>query len=286
MILVEKVPLVSVLMPAFNSSENIAVAIQSVLNSTLHDFELIITDDNSTDNTYEIASKFAHKDHRIKLFKNDVNYGDYGNRNKAASYAKGKYIKYVDHDDFIYPNGLETIVSKMEEFPMASIGFFSLPQNKIQPYPILLEPEEVYRYNFIGPGLFYKAPLSSIILRSSFEEVGGFKNERYIGDFELWHRMGQKFNVLLIQDHIVWYREHNSQESGKMNLVDYLKYDRIELSYILDKNSPISDFERDIIIAKRLTYFYRQFLTAILKFNSKQSILYFNKVLIFKGWKK
>ena len=286
MMYVEKAPLVSVLMPAFNSSVNIGVAIQSVLNSTLHDFELIITDDNSTDSTFQIASEFAHKDQRIKLFKNDINYGDYGNRNKAASYATGKYLKYVDHDDFIYPNGLETIVSKMEEYPMASVGFFSLPQNKNKPYPILLEPEELYKYNFFGPGLFYKAPLSSIILRSSFEDIGGFKNERYIGDFELWHRMAQKFNVLLIQDHIVWYREHNSQESGKMKLVDYLKYDRIELNYILDKNSPITDFERDLIIVKRLRYFYRQFFIALLKLNSKQAILYFNKVLIFKGWKK
>jgi glycosyltransferase involved in cell wall biosynthesis len=283
---IENEPLISVLMPSYNCGKYISFAIESVLNSSYKNFELIITDDNSSDNTFNIAKEFALKDGRIKLFRNERNFGDYGNRNKAASYATGKYLKYVDHDDYIYPNGLEIIVNQMEKYPLASVGFFSLPQNKNQPFPILLTPEEVYSYNFFGPGLFFKAPLSSIILRSSFEEIGGFKEIRYSGDFELWHRMAQRFNFLLIQDHVVWYREHNSQESGNMKLVDYLKYDRIELSYILDRNSPITDFESDQIIKKRLVYFYKQFLKQLLKFRFKQVILWFYKVLIFKGWKK
>lgn len=283
---IEKEPLISVLMPSYNSGEYISFAIESVLNSSYKNFELIITDDNSSDNTFNIAKEFALKDDRIKLFKNERNFGDYGNRNKAASYATGKYLKYVDHDDYIYPNGLEIIVNQMEKYPLASVGFFSLNQNKNQPFPMLLTPKEVYSYNFFGPGLFFKAPLSSIILRSSFEEIGGFKEIRYSGDFELWHRMAQRFNFLLIQDHVVWYREHNSQESGNMKLVDYLKYDRIELSYILDKNSPITDFERDQIIRKRLVYFYKQFSKQLLMFRFKQVILFSYKVLIYKGWKK
>jgi glycosyltransferase involved in cell wall biosynthesis len=283
---IENNPLISVLMPSYNSGKYISFAIESVLNSSYKNFELIITDDNSNDNTFYIAKEYALKDDRIKLFRNERNFGDYGNRNKAASYAIGKYLKYVDHDDFIYPNGLEIIVSQMEKHPLASVGFFSLAQNKNQPFPILLTPKEVYRYNFFGPGLFFKAPLSSIILRSSFEEIGGFEEIRYSGDFELWHRMAQRFNFLLIQDHVVWYREHGSQESTNMKMKDQLNYDNIEMYYIFHSNSPLTDSEKKIIRKKRIKSNLRQIMISVLKLNLNHILLSFNKILIYSGWKK
>ncbi|GAB3663604.1 hypothetical protein GCM10028791_39020 [Echinicola sediminis] len=89
----KKEPLVSVLMPAYNSEAYIGIAIQSVIDSTYQNWELIITDDNSTDNTLEIARSFEKNDDRVKVILNDKNYGDYPNRNKAASHAQGKYLK-------------------------------------------------------------------------------------------------------------------------------------------------------------------------------------------------
>lgn len=283
---IENKPLVSVLMPSYNSEKNISTSIESVLKSSYINFELIITDDNSHDNTFNIAKEYALKDDRIKLFRNDRNFGDYGNRNKAASYATGKYLKYVDHDDYIYPNGLELIVNQMEKFPKASVGFFSLVQNKDQPFPILLTPKEVYRYNFFGPGLFFKAPLSSIILRSSFEEIGRFKTERYSGDFELWHRMAQRFHFLLIQDHVVWYREHSGQESTNMKMKDQLNYNKIEMYYIFDKNSPLTSSQRKTILKRRIRIYIKQLVISTVKLNFNNILLSINKILIYTGWKK
>jgi glycosyltransferase involved in cell wall biosynthesis len=283
---IENKPMVSVLMPSFNSGQYISKAIESVLNSSFVNFELIITDDNSTDNTYQLAQKYALKDNRIKLFRNDKNHGDYGNRNKAASYATGKYIKYVDHDDYIYPNGLEIIVKQMQEFPEASVGFFSLAQNKNQPFPILLNPKEIYEFNFFGPGLFFKAPLSSIILRSSFEEIGGFNVQRYSSDFELWHRMAQRFNYLLIQDHIVWYREHNTQESRNIKIKDQLNYTKIEIKYIIDKNSPLTSSQRKSIVKSRVKTYLRQLVISLVKFQFSDAFLSQQRIMIYLGWKK
>jgi glycosyltransferase involved in cell wall biosynthesis len=283
---IEKEPLISVLMPSYNSGKYISFAIESVLNSSYKNFELIITDDNSHDNTYNIAKEYALKDDRIKLFRNERNFGDYGNRNKAASYATGKYLKYVDHDDYIYPNGLEIIVNQMEKYPLASVGFFSLAQNKNQPFPILLTPKEVYRYNFFGPGLFFKAPLSSIILRSSFEEIGGFKEVRYSGDFELWHRMAQSFNFLLIQDHVVWYREHGSQESTNMKMKDQLNYTKIEMYYIVDRKTPLTDFDRNYILKKRIGSNVKQLIVSLLRINLSDALFSLKKMFIYLGWKK
>src|SRR5688572_29970543 len=94
-------PLVSVLMTAYNREKYIRDAIQSVLNSGYNNFELIIADDGSTDNTASIAREYAAQDTRIQFVENEQNLGDYANRNKVASMARGKYLKYVDSDDTI-----------------------------------------------------------------------------------------------------------------------------------------------------------------------------------------
>lgn len=149
-------PLVSVLMTAYNREKYIAAAIESVLASTYSNFELIITDDQSKDHTAEIAKRYAEKDKRIKVFINEQNLGDYPNRNKAASYAQGKYLKYVDADDAIYPWGLQLLVQMMEQFPEAGWGLCSLEQDVQRPFPFQLSPIEAYRYHYSGPGLFTK----------------------------------------------------------------------------------------------------------------------------------
>ncbi len=278
-------PVVSVLLTAYNREKYIAYAIESVLASTFHNFELIIVDDCSNDGTLEIARKYEAIDYRVKVFVNKKNLGDYPNRNKAASYATGKYIKYVDADDYLYPNGLEIIVNQMERFPDASVGLFSLPQDFRQPFPSLLNPRDAYRYNFFGPGLFHKAPLSAIIRKDIFNMVGGFKTDRMTSDFEMWHRMAQKFNFLLIQDHIVWYREHDEQEVNSKSKFE-LNYTRIERGYVFDVQSPLDSNEREIIMKKRVLMFAKISIISLLKLNFKEFYLDILRGCIYLGWKK
>ena len=231
-------PLVSVLMTAFNREKYIAQAIESVLASTYKNFELIIVDDRSGDNTVNIARSFAAKDNRIRVYVNEVNLGDYPNRNKAASYAKGKYLKYIDSDDFIYPRGLELLVGMMEKFPEAGWGLCSLDQNVKRPFPFLLNPDEAYAYHYLGPGLFNKAPLSSIIKKEIFDNVNGFNPIKMAGDFEMWHRLAQKYPVLLMAYGIVWYREHDDQEVNTYR--KHIKtYESIKIQFLTDKNCPL-----------------------------------------------
>jgi glycosyltransferase involved in cell wall biosynthesis len=276
---------VSVLMTAYNREKYIAEAILSVLVSTFRDFELIVVDDCSTDRTLAIAKGFEEKDARVRVFQNENNLGDYPNRNKAASYAKGKYIKYVDADDYIYPNGLEMIVSQMEKFPDAAVGLFSLPQYYLKPFPILLNSQQTYEYNFFGPGLFYKAPLSAIFKTAAFNNIGGFGVIRHAGDFEMWHRIAQKHSFLLIQDHIVWFREHDDQESKKHDINVELGYSKIEKSYIIDEKSPLNSIQRKSILRSRIRMYFKQFIIAFVKFDLENAVLALKRILIFTGWK-
>lgn len=112
---------ISVIVPMFNTEKYIETCIDSILVQSLRDFELIIIDDQSTDRSYEIvrsrycdrASRFF--DPRIKLFKNLRNVGPGETRNRGIEMARGKYIQFVDSDDSILENMLETLYNRAEE---------------------------------------------------------------------------------------------------------------------------------------------------------------------------
>jgi glycosyltransferase involved in cell wall biosynthesis len=220
-------------MTCYNREKYIASAIESVLASSYSRFELIIVDDGSKDETVKIAKQYEAKDERIKVFANDANLGDYPNRNKAAAFAKGKYIKYVDSDDYIYPNGLGIMVNNMEKFPEAGFGLCSIKPDSERPFPFMLNPKEAYEYHFFGPGLFHKGPLTAIFLKSAFDSMGGFKEDRMISDTDMWHRMALKYSLVLMPDGIVWQRRHEEQELKDAHhyIIDGAK---IKWNYLLD----------------------------------------------------
>lgn len=98
-------PIVTVAIPVFNGENEIADAIQSVLNQTFVDFELVIIDDCSSDQTLSVARSFS--DYRIRVIENEANLGYIGNFNRAVQEAKGTYLKILCHDDVIVANCIE-----------------------------------------------------------------------------------------------------------------------------------------------------------------------------------
>ncbi len=204
-------PLVSVLMTAYNREKYIGEAIESVLESSYQNFELIVVDDCSTDNTASIVQSYANQDSRVFYYRNKENLGDYPNRNKAASYAKGEYIKYLDSDDYIYPHGLAVMVSAMEKYSEAGFG---LSENGYEhsPHPLCLTPYQSYRENFFERDLFGRAPSSSIIRTKAFNDVGGFTGKRQVGDHEMWLMMGRGYSLVTLPRDLAWNRVHADQE--------------------------------------------------------------------------
>lgn len=237
-------------MTAYNREKYIAEAIESVLVSTFKEFELIVVDDCSTDRTVEIARQYETKDTRVKVYVNEKNLGDYPNRNKAASYAKGKYIKYLDSDDIIYPHGLDVMVRSMEQFPEAGWGLCSV-SDASRHYPVCISPRETYLENFYGYNHFDRAPGSSIIKKSSFDSVGGFSGKRMIGDYELWFALSRKFDLVKFPRDLVWDRTHSGQERQS----DYAKKYAILRKSILKEafvnpDCPLNEEERKKIMEK------------------------------------
>jgi glycosyltransferase involved in cell wall biosynthesis len=205
-------PLVSVLMTAYNREKYIAESIESVLASSYINFELIIVDDCSTDNTVAVAKEYEAKDSRIKVYVNDINLTDYVNRNKAASYATGKYIKYVDSDDLIYFHCLEVMVRFIEQFPEAGFGLGTGRENRILPF--LLTPKEIYLGHFYGDTHFNRGPLGAIIKLDAFNRVGGFSGERFVGDMELWMNLSRYYPMVVLPNDLFFYRVHDNSEAA------------------------------------------------------------------------
>lgn len=116
-------PLVSVVMPTFNRQALLQLAVESVLNQTIDDFELLVVDDASTDGTAAWVSKKATSDKRIRLLRLDVNRGCNAARNLAIGQARGCYVAFLDDDDLFLPDRLEQAIAKFEAIPQLGVVF-------------------------------------------------------------------------------------------------------------------------------------------------------------------
>lgn len=247
-------PLVSVLMTAYNRENYIVEAIESVLSSTYPYFELIVVDDCSQDNTVEIARSYGRKDERVRVYVNEKNLGDYPNRNRAASYATGKYIKYLDSDDVMYPHCLQVMVGCMERFPHAGYGLSS-HGDPHRPYPVCISPVETYRESFDDYyGHFNRAPGSAIMKRDAFNQVGGFSGERMIGDYKLWLTLSRMFDLVKMPRDLVWDRTHDGQER---NSPYAKKYDELRSQVLKEAlahpDCPLDELTRQRILNQNLS---------------------------------
>ncbi len=270
-------PLVSVLMTAYNRELYIAEAIESVLAQDYENFELIIVDDCSSDNTLEIAKSYQKNDSRIHIYENEKNLGDYPNRNRAASYAIGKYLKYLDADDVLYPNSINIMVVAMEKHPEAALGIQS---NKIQldkTYPILLDSPTAIRNHYLGGGVLLPGPSGVILKKTVFDKIGGFSGKRFVGDTECWIKIACLYDILILSPSIVWWREHDDQEIKK-EAKDFepvfIRY-QIDQQYFNDPNFPLSREERSLIKNKSNRRFLLNiFKLLVIKFKFRSAIKY------------
>lgn len=147
--------LVSIIMPSWNTGRFIAESIDSVLKQTYTNWELLIVDDCSTDNTDEIIT--SYKDNRIKYFKNEHNSGAALTRNKAMREAQGEWIAFLDSDDLWNPEKLEKQINFMKEngyvfsyHDFEKIDEESKPLNVYVTGPEVVTKKEMYKYGYPG----------------------------------------------------------------------------------------------------------------------------------------
>ena len=141
-------PLVSVIMPSYNAARYIAESIESVLHQTYRNWELIITDDCSSDRTPEIVQAYKEKEPRINFVVAQQHSGIAGTRNQCLARAKGRFVAFLDNDDLWYPEKLEKQVSFMNESGCAfSYSAYELMREDGSPKGRIIKTAGVISYN-------------------------------------------------------------------------------------------------------------------------------------------
>lgn len=206
-------PRISVLLTSYNREHFIAAAIESVLAQSLTDFELVICDDQSRDGTVDIVNDYARRDSRIRFSINERNLGDYGNRRQAASLARGRFLKYHDSDDVMYPHCLTAMVEPLDAEPRGGFALSAGGYWPGGPCPMLLTPELAYEREYLGSGLFQLGPAGAMFRTQVFRELGGFPVAGVASDYLFWLKACATVNVLLVPGDLFYYRVHATQEA-------------------------------------------------------------------------
>ena len=208
-------PTISVLMTSFNREAYIAEAIESVLAQTFGDFELIICDDGSTDETVTIANEYARRDARVRVTLNAENLGDYANRRRVVEFARAPFLKYHDSDDVMYAHCLAVMLEPLRREPSAAFAVSASHAWPGGPAPMLLTPRLAYEREYLGGGLFQLGPAAALFRTAQFRALGGFPDVPHAADYLFWLRACARVNVLLVPGDLFYYRVHAGQEAAK-----------------------------------------------------------------------
>jgi len=207
-----KSPLVSVIMPVYNTEKYLWDAIESILNQTLKDFEFIIIDDGSTDNSWKIIQSYSEKDKRIKAYQNKKNRGISYTRSLLVQKTKTNFIAMQDSDDISLPQRLNTLYKEIINKPDCwVIGWNTTiideKNNQIgyRKYPKKAHKNILQRNNIAQP--------SCLVRKSVFIEVWWYDPTLNIGeDYDLWLKMlASWYKIKNIDKNIIMLRIRKGQ---------------------------------------------------------------------------
>lgn len=221
-------PLVSVIMATYNGEAYLAQAMESALQQTYANLELIIVDDCSSDASTQIVERYL-ADGRITFVRNPHNVGVAASRNRALTLAKGELITFLDQDDVWLPHKLEMQVRAVQAHP--EVGLMHADYARIDPESVLLpayqalpaerfdnpdapiDIRDVFAEIFISNNI---QPLTSMIQRKVIDEVGNFEADLPgVDDYELWLRIALRYPVGHIRTIVGYWRRHPGQQSNK-----------------------------------------------------------------------
>jgi glycosyltransferase involved in cell wall biosynthesis len=199
-------PKVSVIIPTHNRSAFLRSAIISVLNQTFQDFEIIIIDDASKDDTRKVITSFNEA--RIRGIHNQASKGAAGSRNIGVTNAQGEYIAFLDDDDEWLPAKLERQARLLDDSP-PEVGGICTGRLVVEKASGRVWPVENHEHCDLSKRNFITT--SSLLLRRRcFDECGLFDDEMPTGsDYDMWIRISKRFSFKIIGDNLVTYHVHD-----------------------------------------------------------------------------
>lgn len=268
-------PRASVLMPVFNDGPYVKAAIDSILSQTFENFELIIVNDGSTDNTQDVLQ--SYKDPRLKLVFHEKNLGRPHARNTALSEARGEYLFWMDADDISLPRRLEKQAAFMDRHPDIAVcgGAIQCFHGSDDHIVFPLKSEAISTALFFAPAI---ANPASCIRRSAIENF----SLRYdvslprAQDYEFWCRMllDHKLKAANLRDTLLLYRSRvitcrDSHMAAQRRILDMLKIEATEDHLVQYVEFSLATQREDISYPLES---YKSFLQKVLSANERQKI--------------
>lgn len=271
-------PKVSILVPTYNRSALLKQSINSILVQSYSNFEIVVVDNNSIDDTEQVIREFA--DPRIKYFKNPINVGPIRNHNIALSLCRGEYIHMFSDDDLMLENNLSLkvdILDKVQHVGLVHSSINIIDSNGVissndhwasksshwqdVKSKAIMSGEECYSilydtWNFIS--------MPTVLVRKSLLDTNNleFNNQlKYLIDWDLWLKCSLYCDFYFIDNPLVSYRTHNNNETSLIEKSTYeLEILLIKVSLLafnsklIDKDKNLFEIHQSVIVQLRLLY--------------------------------
>lgn len=238
-------PLVSVLIPCFNCENYVETAVRSIMNQTYRNLEIIVTDDNSSDGSWNILQKLAEEDERIRLFRNPANLKIVKTLNEMVSAAHGEYIARMDADDVSLPNRMEKQIAFLESHPdvaLCGTNAWHINEAGRRTTQSLLPvfPEECRFFLRYFSVLYHP----SILARAAVLKENQYSAEfPHAEDYELWCRLVYQKQCIIanLPEKLLLYRIGKNSITSKYN-----KEQCSNSAKIFDQLPLVSSLNRDM----------------------------------------
>lgn len=198
--------LISIVLPVYNGAEFLNQSIDSIISQTYTNWELLVLDDCSTDNTPNIVKEYVKKDSRIHYYRNEQNLKLPGNLNKGFSLSKGDYLTWTSDDNMFHHNALEvmykTITSQKVDLVYASYNIIDEKGNVIK----YLLSDKKWKQHIIGSNVVGACFMYS---KKVYYDIGEYDDKLFwLEDLDYWQRVLSKYEAYAISDILYDYRWH------------------------------------------------------------------------------
>ncbi len=272
----KKTPLVSIVLPVYNGEEYLKISIDSCIQQTYQNWELLIVDDCSTDSTSQIAKEYAKKDNRIHYYKNEKNLRLPRNLNRGFSLAKGDYLTWTSDDNYFRPTAIEKMVNLLNdtdnEFVFAR---YSIINEKDEELSETVVPQDylhaIWDYNFVGACFMYT--------RKVYEKIGDYNPDLFLcEDYDYWLRIFAQLPAGYLEENLYAYRHHGKSLTAQNKKGQYDALEKVLLKNFALKKEPVT---LDRYYLYRGLHRSRSLETAFAEKNK-----YYIKMIYYKIWHK
>lgn len=215
-------PKVSVIIPVYNSERFLPECLDSILAQDFRDFEILIADDGSTDNSLEIIKRYAAKDSRIRWWRNPQNLGQTRNHNVCLQEARGEFIKFVHQDDkLLSASALQKMATALAENPAAAL--VGSASDVIDDHSRLKERRDFFKAGVWNGKQIIRASMEavgnkigepSVVMFRKAQAARGFLNDyKQLWDLEMWYYLLEQGNFVYLAEPLCAFRQHAAQQS-------------------------------------------------------------------------